>query len=121
MRTCRHAQVDHPQVRPQASIPAGRLACAPEEGESAHDARLQRLLQKHQKYHNGTDFCAGFDKGDCEVKDGNKFEACDYWTYAVMKSAHAYNASFVTADRKGRISLGTAIQRVLPARAYYIF
>ena len=44
----------------------------------------------------------GFDMGDCE--DGNEFEACKYWAYAVMQSAHAYNASFVTADHKGRIS-----------------
>ena len=44
----------------------------------------------------------GFDMGDCE--DGNEFEACEYWTYAVMQSAHAYNASFSTAERKGRIS-----------------
>ena len=44
----------------------------------------------------------GFDMGDCE--DGNELEACEYWTYAVMQSAHAYNASFSTAERKGRIS-----------------
>ena len=39
----------------------------------------------------------GFDMGDCE--DGNEFEACEYWAYAVVQSAHASNASLLLHGR----------------------